>query len=203
MTSQLSHVADNHVVSIHYRLTNDSGEVLDESGDSPLEYLHGNGNIVPGLERELAGKPLGFEQTVKVAPEDGYGVRDERGVKRVPREAFPPDVEVQAGMEFVAQGPNGARAIVRVTDVLEEEVEVDLNHPLAGTTLHFDVKVVGIRAATETELTHGHVHGSGGCGAHGGCGGQGAEHGECCGGKKRGEPKDCAEDGSCCGGHGC
>ena len=200
MTSQQPYVANDHVVSIHYRLTNGAGEVLDESGDSPLEYLHGRGDIVTGLERELEGKPLGFEQTVVVAPEDGYGVRDERGVRRVPREAFPPGVELKVGMDFVAQAPNGARAILWVTDISEEDVEVDLNHPLAGTTLHFDVKVVDIRAATETELAHGHVHGSGGCAGHGGCGGHSEGRGECCGGKTHGEPKDCAEDGSCCGG---
>jgi FKBP-type peptidyl-prolyl cis-trans isomerase SlyD len=189
-------VADDHVVSIQYRLTDDAGEVIDESGESPLEYLHGKGNIVPGLERALAGKTVGFEETIVVAPEEAYGVRDERGVSAVPRGAFPPDAELEPGMQLVAQAPDGARALLWVREVSDDEVVVDQNHPLAGVALHFDIKLVGIRPATEQELSHQHAHGSGGCGGHGG------GHGECCGGKMHDEQDDCAQDGSCCGGHG-
>ncbi len=198
MNSEQPCIADDHIISIHYRLRNDAGEVLDESGETPLEYLHGKGNIVPGLERELAGKPIGFEQTIVVAPEDGYGLRDERGVQKVPREAFPANTELSVGMEFVAETPSGSQALLRITEVAEREVEVDMNHALAGTTLHFDIKVVGVRAATEAELAHGHAHGDEGCGGHGSCGGHGGG-GECCGGKQHGEQKDCAHDGGCCG----
>ena len=196
MTQSQLNVANDHVVSFHYRLTNDSGELLDESGDSPLEYLHGHGNIVPGLERALTGKSAGFTQQVVVAPEDGYGVWDERGIRNVPRGAFPPDAELEPGMEFVAQSSDGSHAMLRIKEVGDEAVVIDLNHPLAGVTLHFDVEVVGVRAGTEEELAHGHVH------APGGCGGHGHESGGCCGGKRHDESKDCAEDGSCCRGHG-
>lgn len=154
-------ISSRKVVKIDYTLTNEEGEVLDSSKDQePLVYLHGSGNIIPGLEAALEGKSAGDKLQVKVPPADGYGERDDELVQAVPRDKFPvKDVEV--GMQFHAQGPDGSQ-IVTVVGVDADTVEVDANHPLAGVTLAFDVTVLEVRDATLEELTHGHVHGAGG-----------------------------------------
>jgi FKBP-type peptidyl-prolyl cis-trans isomerase SlyD len=155
-------IAHEKVVSIHYTLTNKEGTVLDSSsGSDPLAYLHGFGNIIPGLENALEGKATGDKLSVTVEPEQGYGARDERLVQAVPRSAFKGVEELSPGMQFQAQGPQGTRLVV-VTQVADDEVTVDANHPLAGQTLHFDVEVSEVRDATAEELEHGHVHGPGG-----------------------------------------
>jgi len=155
-------IAHEKVVSIHYTLTNGEGTVLDSSsGGHPLAYLHGFGNIIPGLENALEGKETGDKLSVTVEPEEGYGARDERLVQAVPRGAFKGVTELAPGMQFQAQGPQGTRLVV-VTKVAEDVVTVDANHPLAGQTLHFEVEVSEVRDATSEELEHGHVHGPGG-----------------------------------------
>lgn len=155
-------ITDRSVVSFHYTLTNDAGEVIDASaGGEPLAYLHGAGNIVPGLENALTGKAAGDKLTVKVAPADGYGERDDRLVQSVPRRAFQGVADIKPGMSFVSQGPEGQTRIV-VTQVAGDMVTVDGNHPLAGETLNFEVEITEVRDATEEELSHGHVHGPGG-----------------------------------------
>jgi FKBP-type peptidyl-prolyl cis-trans isomerase SlyD len=152
-------IAHEKVVSIHYTLTNKEGTVLDSSsGSDPLAYLHGFGNIIPGLENALEGKQKGEKLAVTVEPEQGYGARDEQLVQAVPRSAFKGVEELAPGMQFQAQGPQGARLVV-VTQVAQDVVTVDANHPLAGQTLHFDVEVSEVRDATAEELEHGHVHG--------------------------------------------
>jgi FKBP-type peptidyl-prolyl cis-trans isomerase SlyD len=155
------------VVLIHYTLTDDAGEVLDSSaGREPLAYLHGKGNIIPGLENALAGKKVGEKLNVKVEPAQGYGERDEQLVQAVPRQAFESVGEVNPGMQFQAQTPQGETRIVTVTQVADDLVTVDANHPLAGTHLTFDVEVTEVRDATPEELEHGHVHGPGGHSHH-------------------------------------
>ena len=155
-------IAENAVALFHYTLTNDAGEVLDSSrGREPLAYLHGAGNIVPGLEEAMEGKKVGDSFKVDVAPEDGYGLHHEGLVQDVPRAAFQGVDEIEPGMSFQAQTPQGVHSVT-VTKVTPEMVTVDGNHPLAGQTLHFDVEVTEVRAATEEELQHGHVHGVGG-----------------------------------------
>jgi len=150
--------ADKKVVSIEYTLKDDSGEVLDSSeGGSPLVYMHGAGNIVVGLERALEGKGVGDSVQVVVAPEDGYGTRDENLVVNMPIRKFPGG-KVEVGQVFHAQ-TDGGHMPVQVISVSGDYAKVDGNHPLADTTLHFDVKIVDIRDATEEELAHGHVHG--------------------------------------------
>ena len=152
----------NTVVSIDYTLTNDAGQILDSSkGRSPLVYLHGGGNIIPGLEAALQGKNQGDTIKVTVEPEQAYGVRHEQMVQAVPRERFQGIKDIRAGMQFQAQGPQGSR-IVTVTEVGPDTVTIDANHPLAGTRLNFDVSVVDVRTATAEELQHGHAHGPGG-----------------------------------------
>ncbi|MBN3561654.1 FKBP-type peptidyl-prolyl cis-trans isomerase [Aliamphritea spongicola] len=155
-------VADNKVVLIHYTLTNAAGEVLDSSaGGEPLAYLHGKGNIVPGLENALTGKQVGDKQQVEVSPEEGYGQPNEELIQEVERNLFDGIDTIEIGMQFMAQTPWGEQPVV-VTAVTDETVTVDGNHPLAGDVLNFDVEVVEVRDASEEELEHGHAHGAGG-----------------------------------------
>ena len=155
-------VADNHVVSIHYTLTGDDGVVIDSSrGREPLAYLHGAGNIVPGLEKKLTGRAPGDKLDVVVAPEEGYGVRHEGLVQTLPRTAFHGVDTIEPGMQFTAQGNRGPLEVT-VTKVDADNVTIDGNHPLAGQALNFAVEIVDVREASKEELSHGHVHGAGG-----------------------------------------
>jgi len=147
------------IVSIHYTLKDDAGTTIDSSeGKDPLNYLHGAGNIIPGLERGLVGKSAGDKVQVTVQPEDGYGPVNEEMVQKVPREAFPGVDEIEPGMQFQANGPDGQTQLITVRTVADDGVTIDANHPLAGQVLHFDVTVETIREATEEELSHGHAH---------------------------------------------
>nr|BAL53172.1 FKBP-type peptidyl-prolyl cis-trans isomerase SlyD [uncultured Gammaproteobacteria bacterium] len=151
-------VSENKVVSIHYTLTNDAGEVIDTSvGRAPLSYLHGAGNLIPGLEKALEGKACGDHIDVSLAPEEAYGQRDEALIQVVPKSTFEGIEEIEPGMQFQAQTPAG-RQILTVVEVYDDEVVIDGNHPLAGETLHFSVEITEVREATEEELAHGHAH---------------------------------------------
>jgi FKBP-type peptidyl-prolyl cis-trans isomerase SlyD len=155
-------IAQDQVVSIHYTLRNDAGEVLDQSSEGePLSYLHGHGNLIPGLERELTGKNTGDKLQVKIPPGDGYGEYNKELVQRVPRRALKGVPNVKVGMRLQAQTGHGAREVT-VTQLTGDLVTLDGNHPLAGQNLNFDVEIAEVRAATEEELAHGHVHGPGG-----------------------------------------
>jgi FKBP-type peptidyl-prolyl cis-trans isomerase SlyD len=155
-------IARNKVVAIHYTLRDEQGAVIDSSSDrGPLAYLHGKGNIIPGLENALAGKSAGDKLDVTVAPEQAYGLRDERLVQIIPRSRFPVGTELVAGMKLRTDGRQGPR-VVTVMKVERDFVTVDGNHPLAGRTLHFSVEVAEVRKATHEEVSHGHVHGPGG-----------------------------------------
>jgi FKBP-type peptidyl-prolyl cis-trans isomerase SlyD len=155
-------IAERTVASFNYTLTNDAGEIIDSSeGRSPLAYLHGAGNIVPGLEKQMAGRKAGDRFDVVVAPEDGYGQPNPMLVQTVPREAFQGVDTIEVGMEFQAQTPQGPLSVV-VAKVDADNVTVDGNHPLAGKTLHFAIEVTDVRDASVEELAHGHVHGPGG-----------------------------------------
>lgn len=155
-------IADRCVASFHYTLTNDAGAVLDSSRErGPLAYLHGAGNIVPGLEKALTGKKTGDKLTVDVVPEEGYGARIPDLVQEVPRSAFNGVQKIEPGMQFQAESNMGP-ITVTVTAVGDDKVTVDGNHPLAGETLHFDVEITEVREASDEETQHGHVHGPGG-----------------------------------------
>ena len=154
-------IAPRCVALFHYTLTNDAGEVLDSSeGREPLAYLHGSGNIVKGLEKAMEGRSVGDKFNVDVAPEDGYGPRIESLVQQVPKSAFP-QVDLQPGMRFQAESNMGPVTVV-ITEIADENVTVDGNHPLAGENLHFAVEVTEVREASTEEVLHGHVHGAGG-----------------------------------------
>lgn len=155
-------IENQKVVSIHYTLTNEAGQVLDSSeNQEPLAYIHGQGNIIPGLENALAGLSKGEKLKVTVEPADGYGERDDSMVQSVPRSAFQGVDDIKPGMQFQAQSPEGIQ-LVTVVSVEGDEVTLDGNHPMAGITLIFDVEITDVRDATTEELDHGHVHGPGG-----------------------------------------
>jgi FKBP-type peptidyl-prolyl cis-trans isomerase SlyD len=155
-------IENNSVVAFDYKLTDDAGQLLDTSEDrGPLHYLHGSGGIIPGLERELEGKEPGDELQVAVAPDDAYGSRNDSLEQQVPREQFEQVDTLDIGMQFRVDTPQGPM-VFTVTEVDDELVTVDGNHPLAGVPLNFDVKVREVREATADELAHGHAHGPGG-----------------------------------------
>lgn len=154
-------VQKDKVVSFSYTLKDSSGNVLEQTDKNrPMEYLHGNQNIIPGLEREMEGLKVGDSKSVKVEPKDGYGEYNKDMSFRVPKNNFPEGVDLQPGMEFQTQTENGPMIIV-VTEVHDEEVVVDANHPMAGQELHFDITINNIREATAQEKQHGHVHAHG------------------------------------------
>ena len=155
-------IADKMVVTIDYTLKDDNGNVLDSSNDGQFTYLHGSNNIIPGLENALTGKSAGDEVEVTVSPTEGYGERNDSMVQAVPRDMFDSEQEIEVGMQFHAQSPEGDMVVVTVMDVDDDDITVDGNHPLVGMNLNFGVKVVDVREATAEEMDHGHVHGPGG-----------------------------------------
>jgi FKBP-type peptidyl-prolyl cis-trans isomerase SlyD len=155
-------ISADRVVSIHYTLKDDRGAVLDSSaGGEPLAYIQGHGNLVVGLEKALEGKQTGDSLAVIVAPAEGYGIRDESLIQRVPKRSLQGGGAIKKGMQFQARTDDGMR-LFTVTAVIGDMVALDGNHPLADQNLHFDVQIVDVREATAEELEHGHVHGAGG-----------------------------------------
>ena len=153
-------VADGVVVSLDYTLRLDSDKVVDSSGgQDPLVFLQGVGQIIPGLEKELAGMAVGDEKSVSVAPADAYGEHNPQAFESVPRDLFPADMELAEGVEIHLQDQDGGIAAAFVAELHPDSVLLDFNHPLAGETLNFDVKVADLRPATEEEIAHGHAHG--------------------------------------------
>lgn len=151
-------ITAGQVVSLHYTLKNTAGEILDSSeGESPLDYLHGAQNIVPGLEKALEGKKIGDKISVTVSPEEGYGLRQDDLQETMPLSNFEDPSEVSVGLEFEVE-VNDNVEIATVVAIEDESVLLDFNHPLAGEVLCFDVSVEAIRAATDEEKEHGHVH---------------------------------------------
>ncbi|MDG1812390.1 MAG: peptidylprolyl isomerase [Porticoccaceae bacterium] len=156
-------IKENSAVSFHYTLTDDDGQTLDSSaGKDPLAYLHGAGNIIPGLESALEGKAVGDAMVVAVTAAEGYGEVQQELIQEVPRDAFQGVDSIEVGMQFEAQTGQGGSVPVTVTAVTDEVVTVDGNHPLAGKNLNFDVSIEDIREATEEELEQGHINGAGG-----------------------------------------
>jgi FKBP-type peptidyl-prolyl cis-trans isomerase SlyD len=155
-------IAKNKVVSIDYTLTNDKGEVLDQSSKGrPLQYIQGQGHLIPGLEKVLEGKAAGDAVKAQIPAKDAYGDRDEELMQKIPKENFAEIPDLRVGMELEAESDDGVR-VITVVGIQDQEVIVDGNHPLAGMDLNFDVKIVGVRDATADEIGHGHVHGPGG-----------------------------------------
>ena len=148
-SAQNTTVQPGYEVLFDYTLTDDSGKVVDTSkGKEPMHYVHGKGQIIPGLEKELAGMAVGAEKKVTVKPEDGYGPVDPRAFQEIPKDKLPPEA-LKVGTMLMAQAPGGQGVPVRVHEVKDSSVVMDFNHPLAGKTLSFDVKITDIKAAVE------------------------------------------------------
>ncbi|MDA1329876.1 MAG: peptidylprolyl isomerase [Chloroflexi bacterium] len=162
MANEANSVAKDMVVSLAYKLIVD-GEVLDEASDKDaILFIHGHRNIIPGLEKELIGMKIGETKSVKVAPKDGYGDKDQKAIEELALDEFPKNVKPKVGLELEMPGDDGHGSYARVVSVGEKSAQLDFNHPLAGKELNFEVKVVELRPATSEELSHGHVHGPGG-----------------------------------------
>ncbi len=156
-------IEKNKVISISYSLKDGQGEELDRADtDKPLEYLHGSGNIVPGLENSLNGLKVGDKKEVTVEPKDGYGDILADLKMEIERKSFPADQKIAIGMEFMAELSDGKKHPFNVVDIKDDKIHVDGNHPLAGQTLYFSIEIMNIRDATADELKHGHAHGEGG-----------------------------------------
>jgi FKBP-type peptidyl-prolyl cis-trans isomerase SlyD len=157
-------VEDGVVVSLDYTLRLDDGEVIDtSSGREPLVFLQGQGQIIPGLEKELYGMGEGDKKEVVVDADEAYGEYDEDQLQEVPRSIFPDNIDLEEGLSLRMRDQESGQLFDAVVDeVKPTSVVLDLNHPLAGETLYFDVEIAGLRAATEQERTHGHVHGPNG-----------------------------------------
>ena len=157
-------IEKNKVVSMNYTLKDESGQILDSSeGREPLAYIQGTGQIIPGLEKELEGKKKGDKIHAVIAPEEAYGTHMPELVQDVPLSGFQGEgsEQLQEGMQVRVETNNGP-AIAMVSKIDGDTVSLDLNHPLANKTLHFDVEIMDVRDATPEELEHGHVHGPGG-----------------------------------------
>ncbi len=154
-------IADKMAVAIHYTLTNNASEQLDSSiGSDPLIYLHGHGNIIPGLENALTGKVVNDKFSVTIPPADAYGERKDEMVQIVPQSMFDDAGKIELGMQFKADTNQGVN-VVTVTKIEGDQITIDGNHPLSGESLTFDVEVLEVRPATEDELNHQHIHGEG------------------------------------------
>lgn len=155
-------ITKDKVVSMHYTVKNNEGALIDTSdGKEPLLYMQGHKNIIPGLENEMEGKTVGDKVEATIEPANAYGEVIEELIQDVPRTAFEGVDKLEVGMNFQAQSEQGPVNVV-ITNVSDETVTVDGNHPLAGQTLNFNVEVVEVRDPTEEELSHGHAHGAGG-----------------------------------------
>ena len=156
-------VSEQKVVTMNYEVADDQGQLIDRSEEGgPLAYIHGNGQLIPGLETALEGRGKGDKIAVDVPPEQGYGERDEEGVQIVARNQFDDSVEIEVGMQFEAEDDDEGHQIVTVAAVDGENITLDTNHPLAGKNLRFKVEILDVRDASTEELSHGHVHGPGG-----------------------------------------
>jgi FKBP-type peptidyl-prolyl cis-trans isomerase SlyD len=162
MGDTMSVIAENKVGIFHYTLTNQGGEVLDSSqGQDPMPYLHGAGNIIPGLEKEMDGKEAGAKFTAVISPENAYGEFNPEAFIQVPKDQLPEGIEFQKGLQLLAQDEDGGVMPIFM-DGYDSDTDIftfNCNHPLAGETLTFEVEVFAVRDATETELTQGHPEG--------------------------------------------
>ena len=157
MTEQFK-VDDGQVVYMDYVLKVD-GKVVDSSeAGNPLQFIQGMGHIIPGLEHELYDMKIGENKKVVVLPKDGYGEVDAEAFMDVPRDSFPTDVPLEKGTELELREQSGHTMLARIDTVSDENIRLNMNHPLAGKELHFDVTISGLRPATEEEVSHGHVH---------------------------------------------
>ena len=190
-------ISAGHLVAVHYTGTLTNGEIFDSSdGRDPLKFEVGGGMVIPGFDDAVIGMSVDQEREISIPPEQAYGTRDERKVMTLDRRKMEMDFTPEIGMQIGLQDQDGEHHMAVVTAVEKDEVTLDLNHPLAGETLNFKIRVVEIREGDDPEreewLDMG--HGCGGCGGH--------EHGDgCCGGHDHEEEESDGCGGGCCGGH--
>lgn len=153
----------NKVVTVNFTLKDQHGNILDSTdGDVPFSYLTGHQNILPKLESEIDSMLIGSKRTVTIPAADAYGEYNEDIVQVIGKEEFPQDFLLEVGMQYIASAPDGTKMPFTITEVGDEEVTIDFNHPLAGKDLTFDIELLNVRDATAEEISHGHVHGVGG-----------------------------------------
>ena len=153
-------IKNGKVVDLAYSLTNSEGEVLDQADvKDPFTYLQGGSQIVPGLESALVGLKKGDKKKVTVSPKEGYGEVNPELKLTVSRTQFPPGAELEEGMQFETQTPDGQSVVFTIEEIVDDQISINGNHPLAGQILNFDVEVLNVRDATGDELSHGHAHG--------------------------------------------
>lgn len=153
----------NKVVTMNFTLKDDKGNVLDTTENTqPFSFLSGNNQILPKLEENIDQMIIGAKKNVKIEASEGYGEYNDKAVQQVDKKNFPENINLEEGMRFVANSPEGKEMPFTVNKVEEEQVTIDFNHPLAGKDLNFDVELLDVRDATQEELSHGHVHGPGG-----------------------------------------
>lgn len=152
-------IKKDKVVSFHYTLTLDSGEIADTSdGEEALRFLVGGGQIIPGLEEQMLGMSSGDSKIVTVQPKDAYGVKDPELIQTVDRVHIPESINLVVGEQLEGQDEDGHVITGQIAAVDDQSVQIDFNHPLAGEVLTFDIKIVDIRDASAEELDHGHAH---------------------------------------------
>ncbi len=157
-------IEKNSVVELDYKLMDLEGNVWESSKEGgPWLYLHGHGEVMPGLEAKLTGAAIGQKVKVELGPEEAYGPYEDDLKTEVPREAFADVENLNEGMRLAAESSDGVHAVM-VREVRDDVVIIDANHPLAGQAVKVEVKVLSVRAATEEEVAHGHVHKDGACG---------------------------------------
>lgn len=156
-------IGANKVVTMNFTLTDETGNVLDSTdAGGPFSFISGTGTVLPKLEEAVSIMMIGTKKQLKLEAKDGYGEYNEDAVQSVGKENFPEDFILEAGMEYMASNPDGVQMPFIITNVEDETVTVDFNHPLAGKKLHFDLELLDVRDATAEELAHGHVHGADG-----------------------------------------
>jgi FKBP-type peptidyl-prolyl cis-trans isomerase SlyD len=154
----IMNIDNNCVVTLHYNLSDEHGkQIYTSEEDDSLSYLHGWGELIDGLEKALLGKTAGDKFEVTITPEDGYGDEDPNLIQVMPIDTFD-GIEIHEGMELEGNDPEGNFRLLRVIKIVGNDVHINMNHPLAGKVLTFSVSVESVRAATETEIAHGHAH---------------------------------------------
>lgn len=153
----------NQVITVNFILKDSDGNVIEATTkERPFSFISGGNQILPKLEENIGQMLIGSKRTVVLAPDEAYGEYDDSAIQHVNRSEFPEEAEIEAGMSFVADSPDGQQLPFVIKSVEGEEIVIDFNHPLAGQTLTFDVELLSLRDATIEELSHGHVHGAGG-----------------------------------------
>ncbi len=156
-------LAQSKVYTVLYTLKDSEGEIVDEATrENPFLFMSNADQVLPLFEKEVSGMLIGGKKNFTIDAKEGYGEYKEEAIQVVSRNEFPQDVELEEGMQMVANTPDGHQLPFVITDLNDDEVTIDFNHPLAGETLNFEVELIDVRDATQEEIAHGHAHGGDG-----------------------------------------